>query len=888
MMAPRRPRPPLVARLVLAALLGPDDRATVDEDLGELFDRRVARDGEREAARWLRRQWRQHASRLVIERARQWAWRRPAPRFGAGQYVRAVVSDLRHSGRSALRSPGLTLTIVATVGLGIGATTSIYAVVDHVLLRPLPYPDADRLVRVYTDAPPNRWPFSVVDYHALVAQQTRFSQVAGFQTRAMTFNRDDVAVRVVGQVVTPSYFSLLGLTPARGRLFIDADGQSDAERAVVVSHRFWTQYLGADDQVIGTPVRFDRNDYTLVGVLSPNLSPLQEDRDFFMATEWDPPTRKGPFFITALARLAPGVTIQSATDEMRAINSGLFPLWRSSYQDDQASWGVMGLKDVVVGDVGPTIAIVFGAVGFLLLTACANAANLLVARAGQRRRELAVRTALGASRGRLMQHLLSEAALLAAGSAAVGFGIAVVGLRLLTSAGADYLPRAAEVGLSGRVLLFHAALTLGGVLLIGLVPALHGIRAGAQRVVHMHGLRTTTGSGAARLRAGLVVAQFALAVPLLIGAGLLVGSLSKLHRVDPGFDSTGLLTAGVLLPETAYGDEAAIMPFWDVTLERLRALPGVRVVALADARPPNEVPNVNNFDLEDKPTPPGASQPAVPWLAVSPAYFELMGVPVVEGRGFDDRDRSADEEVVVVDQAWARRFFPEGRVVGRRLVSGGCTSCPPTTVVGVVGDIRYTGLDHPGEGTVYYPGPGNGPRFAYIYLRTDGDPMSIVPMVRDVVRSVDPALPIQDVATVDQLMAESLAPSRALALVVAAFAGVALMLAVLGVYGVMSYFVQQHAKDISIRMALGGAPAAVAGLVVGRGAWLVGVGVGVGLMGAFGLTRFLSSVLFEVTATDGATFLLGALAMAGVALAACLVPAWRAAGIDPLRALRDE
>ncbi len=881
-MTPPLLRPPLVVRWLLSALLGSEDRRAVEQDLQELFERRRSRDGDREAAAWMRRQWRQYARRLLAERARGAAaglrmMMRP------GDAIRTATRDVRHSVRSLTRTPALSLTIVLTVGLGIGATTAIYGVTDTVLMRPLPYPDAGRLVRVYTDSPPNRWPLSVVDYRALAGQQTSFSQIAAIQNRAMTFNREDVAERVMGQVVTPSYFPLLGISPTLGRPLADADALVAAEPAVVVSHGFWTRHLGADPAAVGTLLSFDRTDYRLVGVLEKTTGPLEQDRDFWMAERWPEPTRKGPFFITAVGRLAPGVTVAAATEELRAINRALFPLWASSYQDDRASWGVMDLKEAVVGDIGPTLVVVLAAVGFVLLIACANAANLLVARTAARGRELAVRAALGASWGRLLQHLLSEAAFLAIMSAAVGWGIAWSGIQLLTSAGAEFLPRLAEIRLDGRVLAFHLILTAGGAVLIGLIPALHGVRRGSARVIRVESLRTT--AGAQRVRQALVVAQFAFAIPLLIGAGLLAGSLGRLLQVDPGFDAENLLTAGVLLPSTAYEDDATVEPFWNALLERTGAIPGVRSVALSDARPPDQYQATNNFDLEDKPTPPGASQPAVPWIAVSPGYFDLLGVQLLEGRALDDRDRVAGDTVVVVDQAWARRFFPDGRVVGRRFSSGGCTSCPLSTVVGVVGNVRYTGLDDPGAGTVFYPGPG---RFAYLYIRSAVEPLTLLPSIRAVVRDLDRALPLQEVSTVDALMTDSLATSRALALVVGVFATVALTLAIIGVYGVMSYFVQQHAKDISIRMALGGGPGRVVGLVVGRGIRLVAVGIAVGIAGAWALTRFLASVLFEVTATDAFTYLSVTVVVAAVALMACAVPARRAAGIDPLRTLREE
>jgi putative ABC transport system permease protein len=820
------PRPPFFVGWIVRLLLSHDDGCAVTNDLHELFERRRARDGDRAATAWWRRQWRQHAYHLAAERIRNALRLRPRnPAVGSrqsGETMRNIFRDLRHSIRSLGRTPVLTMTIVLTVGLGIGATTAIFSVINTVLLRPLPYPDPGRLVRIYTDSPPNRWPFSVADYRALDEQQTSFSQIAGYRNTTMTLNRDDVAQRITGKLVTPSYFFLLGIAPAHGRLFTDADGLPEAEPTVVVSHSFWSQYLGADDAAVGQSLSFNGQEYTLVGVLPRAVRPFEQNREFYIAVQWGPPPRKGPFFITALARLRPGVTTEAATEEMRAINSRLFPV-------------------LVVGVVGSTLVIVLGAVGFVLLIACTNAANLLVARATHRSRELAVRAALGASRGRLLQHLLSESALLAAAGAVVGLVLTVGGMRFFKTVGADFIPRTQEMTLDGPVLAFLTALTLASGLLFGLIPSLHGTKARMDQTLRAGGTTTTGGNGPRRLRRALVVSQFAVAAPLLIGAGLLIGSLAKLQRVDPGFDSQGVLTVGALLPAATYPDSTTRLRFWDEAFERVAALPGVGSVALADGRPPREYQMSNNFDLEDKPTPPGGSQPSVPWVSASPEYFTLMGIPLLEGRLFDHQDRRGATPVAVVDETWARRFFPNEEVLGRRFFSGGCITCPMFTVVGVVGDVKYTGLDDPGEGTVYWPMTGRSARFGYLYARTSTDPIAILPAVRQIVRDIDPALALQGVSTIDELIVDSLDTPRYLTVLVSAFAAVALALSVIGIYGVMSL-----------------------------------------------LTRYMSSVLFEVGATDALTFSTVSLLMLGVAFAACVVPARRAAGVDPARTLREE
>jgi predicted permease len=613
------PRPPLAARWLGRALLGRDDFRAVESDLAELYERRRARDGERAAGAWLRRQWRQYPIRLIGLRRRPGRSPRPAGLGDRdrrlerrGGTMRDLGSDLRQSLRGLGRRPGLAATIVLTVGLGIGATTTVFGVVHAVLVAPLPYEDPDRLVRLYTDAPPNRFRFSVADWLALAEQQTSFTEVAGYTGATFTFTRGREAERVQGKLVTGGYFSVLGIGARRGRVLAAADDHPGAPPTAVVSAGFAERWLGGADAALGESIRLDGADHTVVGVLAAEVGPLEQGRDLFLPARWQTPPRKGPFFVTAIGRLRREVDRAAAGAELAAINRRIFPVWQASYQDEKATWAAMGLAQHVVGDVGRTLALVLGAVGFVLLVASANAANLLVARAAQRRRELAVRGALGASRGRLVRHLLVESALLAAGAALAGLGLAAALLRLFAAAGAAYVPRAAEVGLSAAALAFLAAVALGAGLLFGLVPALAGARARVEGALGAGGRSATDAAGARRLRQALVGAQFAVATPLLVAAALLLASLANLRRVDPGFAPENLLTAAVLLPAESYSDPVAVRAFWERAQRAIEALPGVEGVAFADGRPPREVFNVNNFDLEDEPTPPGESEPTAP------------------------------------------------------------------------------------------------------------------------------------------------------------------------------------------------------------------------------------------------------------------------------------
>ena len=804
-----------------------------------------------------------------------------------------VIRDLRISIRALLRSPVLVLTIVVTVGLGIGATTAMFAVVDAALLRPLPYRAPEELVRIYTDAPPYRFRFSQADYLALEAQQTTFAQIAGYTERAAAFSDGQVAERLQGRVVSWSYFDLLGLKPSLGRGFSPADGRPSSPPAVIVSSRFWQQRMGGRPDVIGRPVRLDGVDYALVGVLPATVGPLERRQDFFIAARWDTPPRKGPFFIITLGRVSPA-SRDAAAAELRAINRRIFPLWRSSYQDERATWGLADLKESVVRDFKSTGQLALIAVALVWLIACVNASNLLVARVTSRRRELAVRSALGASRSRVIRHLLAESALLGGAAAVLGFALARAGIGLVQRFGQAFVPRAAEIALAGPTLWILVLVTALSVAIFGLVPALHGTGGPVDEGLRSLG-RTATGSARVRrLRRVLVGSQFAVATPLLIVGGLLLGSLDHLRRVDLGFDSRNVLTGSVFLPRPAYPDAASLVAFWTELRHRLERLPGVAGVTFVDSRPPNDAGNQNNFHLETSPTPPGQSEPVTTWVAVAPDYFGLVGHRLLEGRllqDADDGDNAAP--VLVVDRAWANRFFPGQSAVGKRLRSGGCSTCPWETVVGVVSGVKYDGLDAEDQGTVYSPMPQRGAavessRSRYLMLRTAADPATVLPAVRRTLRELDPTLPLSQVATIDELVARSLEGPQALSLLIGSLSAIALVLSVVGIYGVMAHHVQQHARDISIRLALGGRPGRVMRFIVGTGVSLVAAGVAVGMAFGFGLARLMSHLFFGVSPADPLTFLGVAALLLSVALVACWVPAARAVAVEPASVLRAD
>ena len=803
--------------------------------------------------------------------------------------IQDFIEDLRISVRSLMRAPVLTLTIIATVGIGIGATTAIFSAINAALLRPLPYAEPENLVRLYTDAPPFKFRFSVADYLELIERQTGFEKLATYTGRSMSFSSSDRAELITTQAVSWQFFSVLGITPSLGRDFSEADGRLGTPPVVISSRAFWERRLGARTDIIGQPIRLDGADYTLIGVLPDLSGPLERRQDLFVIQQFTPPNRKGPFLFSVVGRLKPGVDRALVASELRNINKAMFPKWQSSYQDDRATWGMDDLKTNLVGNVKTIAGVAVGAVGLVWLIACANASNLLIARVTSRRQELAVRSALGASRGRVIRYLLAESVVLAAGSMLLGGLVTWAGVQTLHDIGATYFPRTKEIRMDAAVVGVLALLAMMSALLFGLVPALHGTAANGEELRSLG--RVTSGTGARRLRRALVVAQFAIATPLLIAAGLLLVSLNALSHVDVGFEGPRIVTGSIRLPGAQYKDPPRIAGFWDELKRRLEAQPGIEAVAFADGRPPNTPGQNNNFDLEDRPAGPGQSQQVTAWVGISPDYIRATGQRLIEGRLLDQRDLDAQNAAqnllsVIVDQAWARRFFPNESAIGKRFKSGGCTQCPWTSVVGVISNVQYDGIDQPLQGTVYFLLPG--PLFQYVVARTKGDPSNEVSSIARVIRELEPAAPFSDVLTVDQLIDRSLERPQALSMLVATFAAVALLLSVIGIYGVMAYFVQQHLKEISIRIALGGNRSDVARLVVGQGMALVIGGVVIGTAAAFAATRLMSSLLFGVSAADPLTFGGVTTLMLLVALMACAVPAWRAMRVQPAVVLRNE
>ncbi len=871
-------------------VLGRDDARVLLCEMEELYRHRLDRDGKESADRWLRRQNRKALGQLLA--GSLWRWSRTPsspPRKMSG---RVWVTGLRAHLRGLVRAPVFVGSIVGTLALGIGGTTAVFSVVHGVLLKPLPYPESEELVRISNSSKGHQWVFSVADYLALEEQQTHFESVAALQWTRANYSTDTGSDRMLVHSATPGLFPLLGVRPVHGRSFLEEEGIPGAASGAVLGWNFWNREFGGDPNRLGESVRIDGQEIPVVGVLPARVGPTLEDADIILPLQLAPPARKGPFSLVVLGRLGEGVDSDLAAAELSAINERIFPIWKDSWPDQESIWVLNNLKEYVVGDIGTSLLVVLGASVFVLLMVCANAASLLLARILDRRRELAVRAALGASRGRLVAHLFTESGFLVILGSLGGMGLATVGIRLTTTLGAPFIPRTSEVGLTGPVLLFSLLLCAGCLVLFGLLPALKAPGARVARGLREGGERVGASAWTRRVRSLLVTTQFAVSVPVLIGGGLLIASFLALTQVDPGFDADRLLALDVALPQDSNRTNGELVQTWDRVLEEVRNLPGVAQAGVGQGRPPGDYPFTNNFVLDDQPVAEGETQPSVPWIFGSEEYFEALGTRLVAGRMFGPVVDDAPL-VVLVDEAFARRFYsgPED-ALGRRFVSGGCTGedCTRTTIVGVMEEIRYTGLEESNPGVMFL----NSSRFpsgspSLVVRAEEGvDPTTLIPLVRETIWRLDRSAAISRVATGQELLSRNLRVPRYLAALMGSFGGISLLLAILGIYGVMEYFVRQNRRDMGLRIALGGDPRHVLRFVLRKGMALVVVGLGVGLVLALGLTRFMSSLLHGIEPTNPGVLLAALTTLASVAVLACWGPARRASKVPPREVLAEE
>jgi putative ABC transport system permease protein len=804
-----------------------------------------------------------------------------------------MLQDLRYGVRTMLRSPGLTAAAILALALGIGANTAIFSVVNAVLLRPLPYPGADALLgvhQVWSTTPDEHDVLSIDDVVALREGTAGVMQVAAYVTPVGGFAVTGAGEpeQVAGTAVTAETFEVLRTRPALGRAFQAEDGRPDSQPVVVLSHALWQRRFGGDPGVIGRALTVDARPYVICGVMPAGFRfPRDAVADLWTILRPERSSSRPPYYVRAIARPLPGAGPAEVQGALAAVTRQI----KEWFPDAPGDWTLASapLKDEMVGDARPALLVLLGAVALVLLIATANIANLLLARATARRGEMAIRAALGAGRGRLVRQLITESLVLAAAGGTFGVILSLWGTDLLVRLGPGNLPRLHEVGIDPRVLLYTAAVTILSGVLFGLAPALQASRPALAPGLGAAGRGGTDRAGR-RLGGLLVVTEIALAVTLLCGAGLLIRSFLRLQRVDPGIDAGGVLTASISLPDVRYPDETKRSVFFRELVERAGRIPGVRAAAISMSLPPHMLVMTNPCTVEGRPLPPGRNPPAVAQLLIGGDYFGALGVPLLRGRDFTPGDAAGAPEVAIVNRTMAVTLFAGEDPIGRRLKLGDPgPGSPWVTIVGVVGDVKYTGLDRPPEPTLYTPYEQNlwWPTM-FLIVRSSIDPAGLSESIRAQVAGLDPLLPVSRVRTMEELLEQSVAAPRFRTMLLGIFATTALLLAAVGIYGVLSYAVGQRTREIGIRMALGARRPQVLSLVLGQAMAQTGLGVAIGLAAAVALSRVLAGLLFGVDPIDPATFGAVTLVMAAAALLAAGVPALRATRVDPAVALRAE
>ncbi|MGH9840034.1 MAG: ABC transporter permease [Blastocatellia bacterium] len=796
-----------------------------------------------------------------------------------------MFQDLRYGLRMLLKHKGFTLIAVFTLVLGIGANTAIFSVVNAVLLRPLPFPEPERIVRLWESHPPTNLPqFSVAFPNFLDwrSQNQVFAQMAAYREDGFNLQAGAEPRRVNGARVTVDFFAVLGVLPAAGRAFLPQEDAPGGERVVILSHALWQQSFGGDPQLVGRQLKVDGQACTVVGIMPSGFRFPQDDVELWLPYALDPKSSRTPHFLRVLGRLKPGATLQQVRTELETIAVRL----EQAYPDTNKGWRVfmLPLHEAISGQMQTPLYVLLGAVLFVLLIGCANVANLLLSRNAVREREIAIRTALGAGRRRIVRQLLTESLLLALLGGMGALLFAAWAVKLLTTLGPSNIPRLNEAALDGTVLGFTLAVSMLTGLIFGLAPAWQHARLNLNTALK-DGARMAGGS-ARRLRQLLVVAEIAFALLLLIGAGLMLKSFVRLQQVAPGFDPQRALTMEVNLAPAKYARGEQRTAFLQQVLERLRALPGVEFAG-ATHRLPLRGNSGMGFQIEGRPAPAPGESTNANYRAITPDYFRAMGTPLVAGRTFTEEEAWQKPSAVIINQKFQRRHWPDENALGKHIKLGGPDG-PLVTVVGIAADVKESGLDADTAAGLYLPyvrGPV--PRMTLV-LRTGPEPLSLAAAASAELRQIDAEQAVSGISTLEQLLSETVAQPRFNAGLLALFALLALTLAAVGIYGVMAYAVAARTQEIGLRMALGAQARDVLKLVIGQGMKLVTFGLALGSLAALGLTRWLKTLLFGVEATDPLTYAVIAALLAAVALVACYLPARRAMAVDPLVALRHE
>jgi predicted permease len=806
-----------------------------------------------------------------------------------------MFQDLRFGVRMLLRNPGFTLTAVLSLIIGIGATSAIFSVVNGVVLRPLPYRDPEGLVRLWQNKPQagmKEMPVSAGIINVWRARAESFEGIAAFYQTGSVITGDGEPEQISGAGISQNLLPLLGYQPLIGRNFLPEENRKGGEEVIILSHNLWQRRFGGDPAILGSAITLDHtNQFTVIGVMPPEVS-FPGKTEFWLPERVVTTDRHDMRRLFAIARLKPGVTPKMGQDEVALINEQL----RQQLPGDYKEWEteLKPLHDSVVGKVRPALLVLFGAVGLVLLIACANVANLLLARASARQKEIAVRAALGAGRWRLIRQLLTESTMLALIGGVGGLVLARWAVKGLIALNPPDVPRLAQVNLDGRVLVFTFFTTLLVGITFGLAPALHASKPDLNSALKEGALSTSSGRRNSffmprrfGLRDLMVVAQTALAIVLLAGSGLLIKSFIKLQHVELGFTPTSAITLTLSPPFNRFSNDRHVMDYYQQLLDSLKAMPGVESAAAMTAVPTGGAYMSAPVLIAGQPDPVNADSQRAFVTIVSADYFRAIRNPLKQGRLFTDDDNESATRVAIINETMARAFFADGSPIGQRIALKGEPD-KPLEIVGVTADVKQFGVDKENKPGFYQPYRQKEVAFMNLVVRTTTDPTMMIPALRSRILTVDKFTAITRVRTLNDLVSESVAQPRFYTLMLTIFGGIALTLAAVGIYGLMAYSVSRRTHEIGIRMALGAETTRILRLVVGHGLALIATGVVIGLAGALALTRLMSGLLFGVSATDPAVFAFISLTLIGVALAACFFPARKAAQIDPMVALRTE
>ena len=808
----------------------------------------------------------------------------------SGRVFEELLQDLRYAIRTLARNPGFAGVAVLALAVGIGANTAMFSVVYGILLRPLPYADADRVAAVYMHFHPQNNDLGTMcgaDYLDWKTNNHAFEDPSAWSSRRMDLAGAGDPEQVLGASVTAGFFGTLRARPLLGRLFLPGEDQARSPAEAVLSEFLWRRRFAASPAVLGQTISVSGSPATIIGVVPASFAFPRENTALWTNLQLAPPTRRGPFFYRGIARLKPGVSLDQAQAETNAIGRRIM---RENPYYKNLTLPVVSLREALVGNVKTPLLVLIAAVGLVLLIAVGNVANLMLARATVRHREMALRLSLGAGRSRLIRQLLTESVLLAMAAGAAGLALSYAAIQFLRAWNPGNLPLAGFIQLDSRALGFMFLISVLTGVLFGLAPALQSSRANLNSTLKEGG-RSTAGSARRHTRAALVIAEIALSLMLLVAAGLLLRSLARLQSVTGGFAAPPqeLLTMAISPTDRKYDDAGPVRAYYDQVVERVRQLPGVQSAAVSDTLPPNRQSDSDTFMIQGQALAAGEINPAVSDAVVGPGYFETMLIPLRQGRYFTAHDTQDSAPVVIVSESLARRFFPNQDPVGRHLKqSGPDYKVPYMEIAGVVGDVKYTGLQKENDAAYYMPYRQNYGRRMFLVVRSTLGAAGLAPVLRRQIQSIDPGVTLNAVSTMQQALDTDFAQPRFDSFLLALFAAIALVLAAVGIYGVIAYSVAQRTHEIGVRIALGAGRANVLGMVMRQGALLALVGIALGLAGAFILTRLLSTLLFGVTATDPFTFAAVALGLLAVALSATFIPAHRATRISPVAALRYE